>query len=346
MRFLLSLLIVYCPFLFHAIVLAQSPRVIALPQAGQQLAARDTIKIGEEPNADARSCLAGLEFPPQDFSVDCEASQAWRYDRLVRFPSVIDTGDTVNDRVAMEWHLARDPQGELIAAPAILVVHESGRQMPVGKALAMLLSRHGMHAFLIHLPGYGLRHNPERPKGAANVIRLTRQAIMDVRRARDAIVVLPEVENRFVAVQGTSLGGFITATAASLDSSFDAVFLMLCGGDLYDVLENGKRDAANMRRQLANEGLAGDDLRELLQSIEPLRIAHRLSPQQTWLFSGQLDDVVPMKNANLLAQAARLTPEHHVLYDADHYSGVIYIPEMISRMQNEVQRLVEQRAAP
>jgi hypothetical protein len=229
-----------------------------------------------------------------------------------------------------------------VSAPAVLVVHESGSKMPVGKTFAMLLSRHGMHAFMIHLPGYGERRNPERPKSAANLIRLTRQSIIDVRRARDAIAVMPKVQEHCIAIQGTSLGGFIGTTAASLDNGFDGVFLMLCGGDLFQVLQTGKRDAAKMRRQMADEGLEGETLRDLLHSIEPTRIAHRLDANRTWLFSGRFDDVVPLANANLLADSAGLSPDHHLLYDADHYSGVIRIPEMIKKLQLEMQILANQ----
>lgn len=303
---------------------------------GNSFAAHDTLAIGDEVDADARNCLQGLAYPPGDFVVTCEASKAWRYDALLRFPSVVATGDPINDRVTLEWHMARDEKGDIVTAPAVLVVHESGSSMPVGKTLATLLSRHGLHAFMIHLPGYGERRSEARPKSAASLIRLTRQSILDVRRARDAIAVMPMVDVNCISIQGTSLGGFIGSTAACLDDAFDGVFLMLCGGDLYQVLQTGQRDAANMRRKMAEEGLEGEALRQLLWTIEPLRVAHRLPPQRTWLFSGRYDDVVPLANAELLAKAAHLGPEHHILYDADHYSGVVRIPEMIDRMRTEM----------
>ncbi len=303
---------------------------------GTTYTARDTIDIGEEADADARECLEDLSWEPTEFSVQCEAASTWRFDSLVRFPSAVDTSDAVNDRVALEWHMARNSQGDIVRAPAVLVVHESGSKMPVGKSLAFLLSRHGIHAFMIHLPGYGERRSEARSKSAASLIRLTRQSIIDVRRARDVIAAMPMVDTESISIQGTSLGGFIGSTAACLDDAYDGVFLMLCGGDLYNVLQTGKRDAEKMRRQMADEGLQGEELKTLLYSIEPTRIAHRLDPKRTWLFSGRYDDVVPLANAKLLAQAAKLTSEHHVLYDADHYSGVIRIPEMVKRMQDEI----------
>ncbi len=67
----------------------------------------------------------------------------------------------------------------------------------------------------------------------------------------------------------------------------------------------GKQDAANMRRELAERGIDDETVRRLLAAIEPLRLAHRLSPARTWMFSGKFDDVVPIKNSDLLAAAAR-----------------------------------------
>ena len=115
---------------------------------GQIFKTHDSLKIAidSELNPDSRDCLTGLQWPTAEFLIDCEPAKAWRYDSLVRFPSAIDTGDPVNDRVALEWHMARSSTGDIITAPAVLVIHESGSKMPVGKALAMLLSRHGMHA--------------------------------------------------------------------------------------------------------------------------------------------------------------------------------------------------------
>jgi hypothetical protein len=324
-------------------VSADGPSVV-----GQKFKTCDSLAIAieTESNADSRDCLEGLRWPASEFAIDCELSKAWRYDSLVRFPSAIDTGDSVNDRVALEWHMARDANGDIITAPAVLVIHESGSNMAVGKTLAMLISRHGLHAFMIHLPGYGERRSETKPKGAANLIRMTRQSIIDVRRSRDVIAAMPMIESDLVALQGTSLGGFIGSTAASLDNCFNGVFLMLCGGDLYDVLQHGKRDAENMRRQLANEGLSGEDLRKLLHTIEPTRIAHRLPPERTWLFSGRFDTVVPLSNANLLASAIHLSDDHHVIYDVDHYSGVVRIPEMVQRIQKEVQSIAAAKSPP
>ncbi|MCA9154460.1 MAG: prolyl oligopeptidase family serine peptidase [Planctomycetales bacterium] len=303
-----------------------------------EFAARDTLDIGEESNEDARQCLQGLVWKPQAFAVRCEAGQSGRGDLLVRFPSPVASGDERNDSVSMEWYVARDEQRRPITAPAVVVVHESGRGMQVGQLFARGLRVQGLHAFLIHLPGYGERRSPDKRSRAENIVTAIQQAVADVRRARDAIAALPAVDSRHIALQGTSLGGFVSATAAGLDDGFDSVFIVLAGGQLYELIQSGEREAAEIREQLAAAGITGERLRTLALRIEPTRLAHRLNPKRTWLFSGKYDTVVPLKNALALSEAAKLDDEHHIQMTADHYSGIVFLPWVLPRIHGCIQQ--------
>lgn len=300
-----------------------------------QFGARDTLAEIDESSDDARNCLEGLIWKPAEFKIRCERSKKHPGDLLVRFPSPLASGDVVNDMVAMEWYIARDSSLRPKKARAIVVVHESNSKMVVGRLFARGMRNLGVHAFLIHLPCYGERRGEAKPS-AARLMQRAVQAIADVRRARDAVAALPLVDTEHIALQGTSLGGFISATSASLDRGYDSVFLLLAGGDLYDIVQNGKRDAANARKSLEASGLAGEKLKELLHTIEPTRVAHRLRPTRTWLFSGERDTVVPIKNALALATAAKLKGPHHVRLNSTHYSGIIYLPYILDHIANHV----------
>lgn len=289
---------------------------------GQSYEARDSLAVGIEERDDARECLEGLGWTPESFQVNCEAPTRAQCDALVRFPSPRPSGIDLVDRVAMEWYHARDPEGTWVKAPAVVVIHESGSGMDVGRSIAFALSRTGVHAFLIQLPGYGERRGNKDLK-VDHFLSFCRQGIADARRAKDAVSVLPQVDGERVGLQGTSLGGFIGATSAALDGAYNHVFLMLAGGQLYEVLQNGKRDAANIRERLAEAGLAGEALKEGLYTFEPNRLAHRLSPKTTWLFSGKHDTVVPLKYAESLASHIGLDAEHHVILPSNHYSGIL-----------------------
>jgi dienelactone hydrolase len=311
---------------------AADPVDPAAARVGQQFTARDTLDCSAESSADARECLEGLRWKPTDFTVELEKSPNGECDFLVRFPSPAPMGDAVNDRVAMEWHVARDGDGKPITAPTMVVVHESGKNMAVGRMIARGLQTTGVHTFMIQLPGYGVRQ-PKKTIEADNILSALRQAIADVRRARDAVAVLPGVDTQHIGVQGTSLGGFVVATVAGLDHGYDKVFILLAGGNLHEVIAKGSRDSANLREKLAEAGIQGKKVEALTRAIEPMRLAHRIRPETTWIFSGANDDVVPPASSQALAEAAKLPAEHHVVLPVDHYNGILILPKILLEMK-------------
>jgi hypothetical protein len=210
--------------------------------------------------------------------------------------------------------------------------------MTVGRLFARGLQRQGLHAFLIHLPFYGERRAEKKRPSASNLVTVIRQAVADVRRARDAVAALPLIDSSHVALQGTSLGGFVATTAAALDRGYQSVFIMLAGGRLYDLILNGKKDTAQVRREFERAGVTGDALKALLWTVEPTRVAHRLDRNQTWLYSGTFDRVVPFTNALALAEAAGLDDVHHIKMSANHYSGIVYLPFIFKHMSQRISK--------
>ena len=301
--------------------------------------AKDSLamEISKEASQDAKQCLDGLCWEPHTFQVridDADEKQKRSgIDRIVRFPSPVSSGDPINDSVAMEWYRASKKGQELDRAPAIVVVHESGRGMTVGKMIARGLSNQGVHALLLQLPSYGLRRNPAstRSEGETLIAGL-KQGIADARRAYDAVGALPGIDPHRISIQGTSLGGFVVATTTGLDAVYHRSMILLAGGDLYGVLANGDRDAAKTRQELAKSGISMDQAKEALYSIEPLRLAHRAAAERTWLFSGTHDTVVPPVSSKKYADAAKLPEGHHIELPADHYSGVVFLPSVIQQM--------------
>lgn len=302
---------------------------------GKSFQSTDSLDVGLERLADAKECLNELTWKPASFVTTCKLPSPGTGDAVLCFPSPIASGNATNDRVTMEWYAVRDENRQPKHAPAVVVVHESGSGMTIGRMFARGFQYRGFHAFLIHLPYYGDRREGDRPDDKL-FFTLMRQAIADVRRARDAVVSLPLIDDSSVALQGTSLGGMVSATSAALDDGYDHVFLTLAGGELYDMIQNGQKDAAKVREKLQKSGIAGDELRQLFFQIEPTRVAHRLNPDRTWLYSGTFDTVVPMKNALALASAANLDPSHHVKMPANHYTGIIFLPGIMDHMRDQI----------
>lgn len=314
-------------------VYADDANVLAV---GKSFAAVDTFKPPVDQDTDAQECLNGLCWTPDKFQVTLEPSDGKNGDWLVRFPSPLQTGDQVNDRVAMEWYMAKDANKNPVRAPAAVIVHESGSGMTVGRIIAAALGRKGIHAFMIQLPHYGNRRGPNGKPTGDKLVSALRQGILDVRRGRDAVASIPWVENDRISLQGTSLGGFVASTTAGVEPCFHRVILLLSGGDLYSVMTNGKKDAAKMKEELQKNGITLEQMRENLRTIEPLRLAHRLNPGKTWLYSGEYDDVVPLENAKMLAKKIPLEESHHIIMQADHYSGAVMLPTIVQQMAEQM----------
>jgi hypothetical protein len=326
--------LVLCTALVWAgvVIADDSPEI----EAGRKFAARDTLRPQSETTQDAIDCLNHLCWKPSDFEVKIEASDGKNGDWLLRFPSAIASGDAVVDYVAVEWYPAKDKSKKPIFAPAAVIVHESGSGMTVGRLIASALGRKGVHAFMVQLPNYGKRRSPSgKPTGQA-IVSALKQGIADVRRTKDAIATLAYVDQSRISLQGTSLGGFVASTTAGLDQGFHRIFLLLSGGDIHSVVMNGKKDASKMREELEQNGESPEQIKDRLQSIEPLRLAHRIDPNKTWLFSGEFDDVVPLANANLLARKIPLAPSHHIVMPADHYSGILMMPTIVQQMYDRM----------
>jgi len=295
----------------------------------------DTLHVGDESQADAKDCLRGLSWEPGKFKIECSRANG-AIDVWLKYASPLPSGVAQNDVVVIEGSLAKNKSGQPQRARAVVVVHESGSGMTVGKLIASGFRDRGVHAFMVQLPFYGQRRGANgRPKGT-QVATVMRQAIADVRRARDAVAALPFVDAEHIAVQGTSLGGFVVSNVGALDAGFDSVFILLAGGDLYGMFQTGRREVAQLRRELSDAGIEGESLKSLLQVVEPTRTAHRLRPDRTWLYSALLDQVVPIENGNVLAKNANLTPPHHIKLLADHYTGIVYLPLVLNHMQRQV----------
>lgn len=312
-----------------------APSVHLTLPIGADFVSRDTLSVTADDSADATACLNELTWNPAEFSVHCEASDTDGVSATIRYVSARATGDPVCDRVAVDWY-AVTVDNQLQSAPAIVVVHESGRAMTVGRAVARGLRDRGVHAFLLHLPHYGLRRSPGKKAEDQDFAVVMRQGISDVRRTHDAVRVLPGVLNGQISLQGTSLGGFVAALTAGLDESFDRVFILLAGGDLATLVANGRNEAGQLREKLQQHGYTGQKMQQLLYRFEPNRLAHRIPAERLWLYSALYDTVVPPAHADSFATAVGLHESHRIRMPANHYSGVIFLPVVLDQIANTI----------
>ncbi|MFW6060683.1 MAG: alpha/beta hydrolase family protein [Phycisphaeraceae bacterium] len=293
--------------------------------------ARDTLNAAADTAPAAQAILEAVTWEPADFTVRVTPSSTGDYAARVTFRSPMADDDDQRQLVWMRWYAARDGDGQLIEAPAVVVVHTLHPQMIIGSAIARSFAQQGLHAFLLEMPGYGARRDAGRVPGLV-ALDAGAQAVAEVRRARDAVAALPKVTDGAIALQGTSLGGFVAAVAGALDGAFEPVLLLLAGADGFDVLRNGAADAARLRELAHAAGHDDAALRDMLEPMDPRHVAHRLDARHTWLFSARDDRVVPRRNSDLLAEAIGLGDGHHVQLAGGHYTSLLLLPGLVPRM--------------
>lgn len=294
--------------------------------------AHDTLHITPDKNPRAQRVIDACAYKPATFKVTVTPTPGKSYDFLVTFPSAKPTGSAIRDTVYLRWYAPHDAQHHCLTAPPVLLVHSLQPQLIVARMIARQLADDGFNAFVIEMPGYAHRiADPGLPTGVEALLHAT-QAVADVRRARDAILALPHIKGQTVTLEGTSLGGFVAATAASLDHAFKPVLLLLAGANGYDVLKHGQKDAALLARAMHDLGYRGQRLRHLLDKADPLFVAHRLNPKQTWLFSARYDTVVPRADSDALARAILLPASHRFWLSTNHYTTLFVLPGVVHQM--------------
>ena len=305
----------------------------AFAAAGErQFSARDTLKLDIPAGLIEKTGYAPAEFSLRLAEGDSTTPM------LVRFASPrpgADDGEAANT-VVLEWFAAEGEAAAVSRAPAVLVLHTIDPRLFIARGMARALARRGIHAFVMHGPGYGLRRYERYRSYGDGFFERSAQTVADARRARDAIASLPGIDAARISIQGTSLGGFWATAAASLDGIFDHTFIYLAGADLHGVLTRGVREAAWLRESIQRSGVDDARLRELCGTFEPLQLCARLDPARTWLFSAQLDQVVPADSAKALAAAVKLNAEHHIWLPGDHYTAIVQLPWVAGRIADVI----------
>lgn len=310
------------------------------PDFRWNLQVTDSLGTLDDPAEDAQEALNGLKWVPETFQVSSTPLPEMKDEAnaILRFPSPVPCGDAQCDVATLHWYAALDEHGAPLTGPAVVVIHESGSRQTIGRLFARGFRDKGIHAFLLSLPNYALRRSPKVPATAESLLSHMKQGIADARRARDIVAALPCVDADHIGLQGVSLGGFVAATTGGLDSAYHSVFIMLAGGDLAGVILQGGDVAARIRQRLTQMGVTEAEIKQLARPVEPLRLAHRLNPERTWVYTAKYDQIVPTENANRLVQAAGLPQGHHVTLLADHYTGVVYYTLLLNQMVEKLKK--------
>ncbi len=283
-------------------------------------------EVAFEPTEAEASVPERFRLPAATFSFEQEPlCQSTHYSVwAVRFPSPIETPDPENNTVHAEYFQPDGPGPH----PGVVVLHILGGDFPLSRYVAARLADRGVAALFVKLPYYGER----RPPGDRNKRFLTndiertvlamRQGICDVRRATAWLASRPEIDREHLGVTGISLGGIVSALAASIDPSIHQAAFLLAGGDLAEILWEMPEGAPYRAAWLAS-GRSKADLESLTRPFDPLTYASRLRGKRVLMLAANADEVVPPRTANALWEAAGRPPIHW--FDCGHYSAVGYL---------------------
>ena len=302
---------------------------------GQRFEVSDSARDVDDGSADTRALLEQFGWTPQQFEAICHAGGR-RAEAVIEFPSPCADNPRCSSNASMTWYAARDEQGELCRGPAMVLLDILHAGNLISGYIGRAMARKGIHGFVLDLP-----HSRKRSPGGRDCMTLfhgMRQAVADARRARDVVAAMPNVDGR-VGIQGTSFGGFVASVAAGLDRAFDVTCLALCGGNLHRILTEGKVESAKIRRKLADAGM-GDPQRmqDFLWQVEPMRVAHRLNADRTWMWVARRDQVVPLSSSRELADAAGLGADHFQTIGGCHYTCCLGAPLWTKHIIHTIQQ--------
>jgi dienelactone hydrolase len=245
----------------------------------------------------------------------------------VRFPSPVVTPDPENNTVHAEYFRPDGPGRR----PAVVVLHILGADFALSRYFAARLADRGVAALFVKLPYYGERRPPGKrflSEDLERSVSAMRQGVLDVRRAVAWLGGREEVDPTRLGVTGISLGGIVSAVAASVDPAIDRAALLLAGGGLADVLWE-MPEAARYRALWVAAGRTRADLEALTRPFDPLTYATGLKGKRVLMLNGDVDEVIPPRAALALWEAAGRPPIEW--FDCGHYSAAGYLLPGIRR---------------
>jgi dienelactone hydrolase len=218
----------------------------------------------------------------------------------------------------------------------VVILHHLDDDQILEEVLASYLARREIVSYVLRLPYYGERSVPDDPRARlydepAIMAALSKQAVLDCRRAFDLLRHWPATDPDRVGLAGVSLGAINAALAAGVEPRIRRVALVLGGGDVTSIVFTPSREMRGARERLAAIGLGPDELRALWADIEPLRYAHRMSAAEVLMLNTSEDDVIPRRCTEALA--GRIGEPELVWYPGTHTGLVPRIPEIFGRLR-------------
>jgi dienelactone hydrolase len=298
-----------------------------------EIPARGTVRF--EPGDAESKVPEHFRLAAHEFAFQSRAVQGGNRFRMLRvtFPSPVTTDVTENNTVHGEYFQPAGPG----PYPACVVLHILGGDFLLAETVASHLARQGVAALFIKMPYYGPRRRKDSPKRMLSedpretVAGMT-QAVLDIRRATAWLAEREEVDEERLGITGISLGGIMSALAASGEPRLNNVAIVLGGGNFADLLwANETTQAKKFRERWLAGGETRETFREVVSKIDPATHGHLLKGRRVLMIEAQNDEVIPPESAKALWESMGREPEL-VWLDAGHYTAIRYLPRELVRL--------------
>jgi dienelactone hydrolase len=252
-----------------------------------------------------------------------------------RMPSAIHTPFASNNTITV---CGFEPAKASRAAAIVLPI-ANGKNLMLEKGIAWYLASQGIVAVVMPMPYQFDRGKDARSanamdmadekKGLALFIQGSEQAVSDVQRVRQWLVSHRGIDADKVGLVGISLGSLIASVTYSTDNRFSAAVLVLCGGDLADVVWHGSRETRGLKKTIIGMGHGLEWARRILQPMDPLTYATPARGKGVLMVNAKDDEVFPRASTMKLAHAYG-DPEL-IMLPGNHYSVAVFLPAILER---------------
>jgi pimeloyl-ACP methyl ester carboxylesterase len=246
-------------------------------------------------------------------------------DRLLTFPSALETPQRANNTVYARLFARRSDRPSPGRGPAVLVLPQWNSDPGGHVGLCKLLALNGMTVLRLSLPYHDQRMPPELHRAdyivSANVARtvqVCRQAVLDARRA---IAWLSAEGYDRIGILGSSLGSCLALLTTAHEPRIAAAALNHISPQFADVVWRGL-STAHVRAGLDGH-LDLELLRELWKPISPAWYLERMRGRQTLLVYAKYDLTFPVDlSENLVREfRERGIPHEVAVLHCGHYSS-------------------------
>jgi dienelactone hydrolase len=287
-----------------------------------------------EPLGDQKDVPERYRLAAHDFSFEMEKQRELPVSGVdiyhIRFPSPIASPCPENNTVHADYFR---PRGEG-PFPCVIVLDILAGDQRVSRMIATNLAQNRIAALTVPMAYYG----PRRPRGSSlrllspnveQTLEAVRQTVLDLRRTTAWMASRPELDRTRLGILGTSLGSFMAALTAEMESRLGRVAVLLGGGGFVDAFYDDRR-VLLLRTVWECCGGTKEEVVRAIAPADPITCAANLRNRKLLIMAASRDDIVPPKMAERLYEATGR--QRIVWYDCTHLGAILYLVPALKQL--------------